>query len=192
MKHVDAAVIKTIRQRLAPKDCARVLKDTRAVTGWIYQIIKRVCGGTAGHPVDEAFWHANTKKANNILINRLNEAKKYWHAGDSVSYRLHAQGICTDFRKLLERTVEEDLLNQIVKRHRRSVTTDNRISHLPKISKEDCEFIDGLMTKYSCYEHSQSHETPTFLPDEPELRKDVEALNIWRKEFGDRSVEDVA
>lgn len=43
-EHVDAAVIKTIRQRLAPKDCARVLKDTRAVTGWIYQIIKQVCG----------------------------------------------------------------------------------------------------------------------------------------------------
>ncbi len=41
--HVDRAVIKTIRKRLEPKNCARLLKDTRAVTGWIYQIIKQVC-----------------------------------------------------------------------------------------------------------------------------------------------------
>ena len=149
-------------------------------------------GGTAGHPVDEAFWNANTKKANNILLNRLDDAKKFWDACDATNYRLHAQGLCTDFRKLLERTVEEDLLNQIVKRHRRSVTTDNRISHLPKITKQDCEFIDGLMTKYSCYEHSQSHETPTFLPDESDLRQDVEELKSWRDKFRERSVEAVA
>lgn len=42
--HVNAAVIKTLRQRLMPTDCARILKDTRAVTSWIYQIIKQVCG----------------------------------------------------------------------------------------------------------------------------------------------------
>ena len=42
-ERVDRAVIKTIRQRLALKNCARLLKDTRAVTGWIYQIIKQVC-----------------------------------------------------------------------------------------------------------------------------------------------------
>ena len=145
-------------------------------------------GGTAGHPVDEAVWNANTKKANNILITRLSEAKKYFDARDSTNYRIHAQGICTDFRKLLERTVEEDLLSMIVKRHRRSVTTDNRIIHIPKITRPDCEFIDVLMTKYSSYEHSQSHETPTFLPDEPDLRQDLEALKSWREVFRKRPV----
>lgn len=159
---------------------------------WKKKHLQQACietfGGTAGHPVDQAAWNANTKKANNILINRLDEAKKYWDSGDAKNYRLHAQGICTEFRKLLERTVEEDLLNQIVKRHRRSVTTDNRIAHLPKITKEDCKFIDELMTKFSCYEHSQSHETPSFLPDEPELRQDLEALRDWREEFSRRPV----
>jgi hypothetical protein len=43
-EHVDAAVIKSIRQQLGPTHCARILKDTRAATGWIYQIIKQVCG----------------------------------------------------------------------------------------------------------------------------------------------------
>lgn len=40
---VDQAVIETLRQRLDPTIRERILKDTRAVTGWIYQIIKQVC-----------------------------------------------------------------------------------------------------------------------------------------------------
>ena len=43
-ERVDQAVIKTIRHRLDRKAYKRVLNDTRAVTGWIYQIIKQVCG----------------------------------------------------------------------------------------------------------------------------------------------------
>lgn len=44
-EHVDSAVIKTLRKRIEPENCARILKDTRAVTGWIYQIIKQLCEG---------------------------------------------------------------------------------------------------------------------------------------------------
>src|SRR5208283_2364863 len=84
-------------------------------------------GGVSGHPADEAAWNANTKKANNILLTRLTEALKAAEMGGGDTYRLLAQGICSDFRKLLERTIEDDLLNEVVKRHRRSVTTDNRI-----------------------------------------------------------------
>ncbi len=40
---VDPSVVTTIRQELGPAVCARVLRDTRAVTGWIYEIIKQVC-----------------------------------------------------------------------------------------------------------------------------------------------------
>lgn len=42
-ERVDQSVVTTIRQELGPKLCARVLQDTRAVTGWIYEIIKQVC-----------------------------------------------------------------------------------------------------------------------------------------------------
>lgn len=41
--HVDQSVVNTIRQELGAKTSARILQDTRAVTGWIYQIIKQVC-----------------------------------------------------------------------------------------------------------------------------------------------------
>lgn len=80
----------------------------------------------------------------------------------------------------MERSVEEDLLNQVVLRHRRSVTTDGRL-RLVQILPEDCELIDKLMTKYSCYEHSQSTEAPVFLPEAPELLEDMELLKIWRE-----------
>lgn len=143
--------------------------------------------GAAGHPADQAAWNANTKQANNLLIDRLNVARKAAELGGAEAYRQLAQGICSEFRKLLERTVEDDLLHGIVKRHRRSVTTDNLLAPLSLITPDDCKFIDCLMTKYSCYEHSQSSETPVFIPEEPELRQDLEALQSWRKGYKERS-----
>ena len=148
--------------------------------------------GIAGHPADQAAWNANTTKANNILLTRLGEARKAGEESGADAYRNFAQGICSDFRKLLERTVEDDLLNQVVRRHRRSVTTDNRLAPLTHITQEDCRFIDDLMTKYSCFEHSQSPETPSSIPEEPELRKDLERLKVWREEFKKRPAESTA
>ncbi len=42
-EHVDRKVAEGIRQHLEPKACDRILKDTRSVTGWIYEAIKRIC-----------------------------------------------------------------------------------------------------------------------------------------------------
>lgn len=148
-------------------------------------------GGTSGHPADQDTTNANTTKANNILINRLDDAKKLGIASGAAAYRALAQGICSDFRKLIERTIEDDMLNQVVRRHRRSIQTDNRLSVLTHISPDDCAFFDGLMTKYSCFEHSQSTETPVVIPEESELRVDLEALKTWRVSFKKRPQEGV-
>ena len=142
--------------------------------------------GVAGQPADEAARNANTRKANNILLTRLDKARAAGQKHGAQAYRTQAQGICTEFRILLERTVEDDLLNQVVRRHRRSVTTDNRLTSLAHITDADCHFIDELMTKYSAYEHSQSAETSISLPEEPELRADLESLKTWREEFKKR------
>lgn len=175
----------------AMEDAAKKISD-----GWKRDHLHQHCiesfAGTAGHPADQAVWNANTKKANNILLQRLDEAKKIGETAGADAYRTMAQGICSDFRKLLERTVEDDLLNQVVRRHRRSVTTDNRLTPLPLIRQDDCQFIDDLMTKYSCYEHSQSAETPVFIPEEDELRSDVEALKAWREDFKNRPAGETA
>lgn len=71
-------------------------------------------------------------------------------------------------------------MDSIVKRHRRSITTDNRIHSLASIEKQDCIFIEQLMTKYSCFEHSQFTEIPIRIPEENELRSDIESLISWR------------
>lgn len=42
-EHVDRRVIEGIYQHLESKGCERILRDTRSVTGWIYETIKRIC-----------------------------------------------------------------------------------------------------------------------------------------------------
>lgn len=42
---VDQAIIEKIRQQLSTKDRERIPKDTRSVTGWIYESIKHICQG---------------------------------------------------------------------------------------------------------------------------------------------------
>lgn len=169
----------------AMDDAAKKIGDE-----WRKQHLTQLCieaySGTAGHPVAQATWNSKTTAANNILLDRLAEAIKAGDAAGGEAYRALAQGICSDFRKLLERTVEDDLLNEVVKRHRRSVTTDNRLGALHLIQPQDCQMIDDLMTKYSCYEHSQSQEVPVFIPEAAELRSDLESLKQWRKDFSDR------
>ncbi|MBZ0144807.1 MAG: AAA family ATPase [Rhodocyclaceae bacterium] len=172
----------------AMEDAARKLGEE-----WKQDHLHQHCiesfSGVAGHPVDQAAWMAKTTKANNLLLMRLGEAKKAGENFGADAFRNLAQGICSDFRKLLERTVEDDLLNSVVKRHRRSVTTDNKLAALSRIDLTDCKFIDELMSKYSCYEHSQSPETPVFIPEEAELRADLESLKMWREDFKKRQAQ---
>lgn len=42
-EQIDAAVVEKLRQWLDPKLRTRLLRDTRMVTGWIYEIIKQIC-----------------------------------------------------------------------------------------------------------------------------------------------------
>lgn len=42
---VDQAIIEKIRKQLSTKDRERIPKDTRSVTGWVYESIKQICQG---------------------------------------------------------------------------------------------------------------------------------------------------
>ncbi|MDD4887267.1 MAG: DUF6088 family protein [Thiomonas sp.] len=44
-ERVDDAVIAAIGKQLDDAACKRVLKDTVTATGWVYETIKRICGG---------------------------------------------------------------------------------------------------------------------------------------------------
>lgn len=158
--------------------------------GWKKAHFQQMCiesfGGASGHPTDQAVWSSSTKTANNILLDRLREAAKAGEAAGGAAYCALAQGICSDFRKLIERSVEDDLLFKIVVRHRRGISTDGRLPALLGITHDDLKRIDELMTKYSCFEHSQSDEVPVQLPEMAELKADIESLKQWRDELDTR------
>ncbi|ELX1971061.1 AAA family ATPase [Escherichia coli] len=169
-----------------------VIEDLARKEGdpWKKQHHKSICiesfDGAAGHPADQEVWNANTKSANNILLTRLDSAYKSGQEHGAIAFRGLAQGVCSDFRKLIERSVEEDLFNGVVIRHRRGIQTDGRLPYVQDITAEDCKLIESLMTKYSCYEHSQSTEMPASIPEYKELRADISTLKEWRDQIKTR------
>jgi ABC-type hemin transport system ATPase subunit len=123
----------------------------------------------------------------NTLINqRLPKAEKVLQTYGTAEYLPIAKAICSDFRITLERIIENDLLNQIVLRYRRSIKTMNRLDDLVKINQDDINLLDGMMTKYSIYEHSQSAVLPTKPNDPDDLKKDLEDVRDWITEFKSR------
>jgi ABC-type cobalamin/Fe3+-siderophores transport system ATPase subunit len=141
-----------------------------------------------GEPGETPFAARKPEKVINGLIDRLARARKIFTDNGKSEYDLHAKGICSDVRILLERLVEDTLLNEVVRRFRRAVHTQNKIGSLAKINPEDCHMIDELMTKYSRYEHSQPDEAPVLLPEPNEIAADLTRLQIWLKEFSERKI----
>lgn len=125
---------------------------------------------------------------NHLLNTRLTQARKAHQDHGWDEYYPLGKSICSDFRILLERVVEVVMLADVVQRHRREVHTKNKIQHLAKITSADCELIENLMTKYSCFEHSQSNEAPVQVPEPDELKADIERLIAWHSEFTKRAV----
>jgi len=116
----------------------------------------------------------------------LCDARDIYTSKGQQAYEVHAQSLCSEFRKLLEKTIEYDLLADVLHRHRREVHTKNKLNEMAKINSEDCSLLDDLMTKYSRYEHSQSNEAPVSLPTSDDLQSDLEALKTWRDDFHKR------
>ncbi|MCH2449222.1 MAG: hypothetical protein MK198_03665 [Gracilimonas sp.] len=123
---------------------------------------------------------------NTLLNNRLSPARKAYENEGREVYDPLAKSICSDFRILLERMIEDVLLADIVHRFRRSVQTDGKILKLSKITSEDCEYFDQMMTKYSAYEHSQPRSIPVELPEPDELEFELMKLKDWYDDFTNR------
>lgn len=141
-----------------------------------------------GEPGETPVFAKNPKNALNLLLSeRLPRASKVLFNDGRSEYDLLAKGICSDFRILLERFIENDLLGDVVQRFRRAVNTQGKILKLAHISVDDCKLFEDYMTKYSQYEHSQSYETPIMLPDPDELKADMEHLKSWLDDFKQRT-----
>lgn len=141
----------------------------------------------AGEPGDQGIDSAKLKAIlNEHLPAKVRAAQEVHETEGTDAYHIHAQQICTETRKVVERLVEEELFNGVILRHRRAINTMGKLDKLALISMEDCQFIDEFMSKYSRYEHAQSQEAPVSLPTPEELLEDLERLKGWRKEYSER------
>lgn len=142
-----------------------------------------------GEPGDLPINLKSPEKSLNKLINDdLSKARKLYEDEGSQEYERYAKGLCSDFRILLERMVESELIADVVQRYRRAINTLGKIDKLAKINEADCAYFDELMTKYSRYEHSQPQEAPVTLPDPNEFEMDFNALKQWQAEFKNRPI----
>jgi len=141
----------------------------------------------AGEIGDTPLFAKNTTKALNTLKNdKISVAKKIFEAQGYTEYYPHGKMLCSDVRIIIERIVECDLLADVIQRYRQAVNTKGKVDKLAKIKKADCDLINDLMTKYSCYEHSQSNETPIEIPQPNDIETDVIKLLTWLSEFNRR------
>ena len=120
---------------------------------------------------------------------RLSAARKIFKEQGSESYYPLAKSICSDFRILLERLVEFELLADVVTRHRREIHTKGKIHKLAKITTEDCELIEQLMSDFSCFEHSQSNDSSIEIPEPEALEAALTKVIDWHDEFNKRPYE---
>ncbi|MDG4477068.1 AAA family ATPase [Thiovibrio frasassiensis] len=141
-----------------------------------------------GEPAPIPLSQSDIKSALNALMSqRYQGAKKANDNGEFEHVEILLKSMCSDFRIILERSIENDLLCGVVQRFQRPVHT-LKLKDLPKLGETDCNFIDSLMTKYSGFEHSQPAEAPVELPNPDELLADMTALKDWREEYSKRTV----
>jgi energy-coupling factor transporter ATP-binding protein EcfA2 len=140
-----------------------------------------------GEPAPIPLSQSDIKSALNTLMNqRYQDAKKANEDGEFEHAEILLKSICSDFRTLVERSIENDLLCGVVQRFQRPVHT-LKLKDLAKLKDTDCNLLDSLMTKYSGFEHSQPTESPVELPKPDDLLADMTSLKTWREEYTKRS-----
>jgi hypothetical protein len=150
--------------------------------------IRREPWGCGEHGAIPLFAKSPIKAISDLKNTRLRAAKKVYETNGYDSYYPLAKAICSDFRILLERIVEFELLADVVTRHRREVHTKNKLHKLAKITGEDCELIEQLMSDFSCFEHSQSDELPVEIPEPDTLHAALAKIIDWHADFSSRKM----
>ena len=127
---------------------------------------------------------ANSKldsKLNN-LDGPIRNAEKAQAKGEHATADMLLKGLCSSLRDIVEKSIETTLLNGIVSRYGQNVSSE-KIRYLKALTETDIDFIDGMMTKYSKFDHSHSDEAPVPLPSIDEFKNDVKAIKDWYTGF---------
>lgn len=122
-----------------------------------------------------------------LIDNAITRLKKHQENADVDAYEALGKSACSDFRIIVEKTIEFILLADVVGRFRRAINTQGKLHKVAKVTNEDCVFIDDLMTRYSVFEHAQSDELPSSALELDVFEADVLALQEWIAEFGSRA-----
>lgn len=137
----------------------------------------------AGEPSDVPITCDKPDKKLNYLINDLPKIEKKLKEEGIDSASNDIKSLCSNFRIIVERSVEVYLLCGVVERFRKDVQTKNKVKKLSSITEDDCKLIDYLMTEYSKDEHSQPYERPRALPNIETIKKDMEKFRDWIIEY---------
>ena len=141
-----------------------------------------------GEPSPIPISQSEIKSALNALIDQCHQdAREAKSRGNYEHAEMFLKSICSDFRMLVERSVENDLLCGIVQRYQRPVHSLKLKDLAKKFEKSDCKLLESLMTKYSRFEHSQPAESPVQLPELSDVLADMEVLKNWREEYKKRN-----
>ena len=90
-------------------------------------------------------------------------------------------------REMLEKTVEEILVNNAISRFSKNINfKKGTLASLIVVTKSDIDFLTGLYGKYSTIIHDGSIETLPNLLSEGEIRTDLLNYNRWKDEFKNR------
>ncbi len=148
----------------------------------------RSVNGRTGVPTCIPLLQRDIASALNALIDQqYPKAQKAYERKEFDYAETLLKAMCSDFRVLLERSIEDDLLCGIVQRFQRQIYT-LKLKKLVHLKSEDCCLLDELMTKYSGFVHSQPTESPVNLPEPNALLSDMKKLKEWRKEYTCRSI----
>ncbi|WP_329602636.1 hypothetical protein [Pseudomonas putida] len=142
---------------------------------------------TAGIVATQSARDAKPANAVKYLIDHtIKHLKKHQENAEVDSYEVLAKSACSDFRIIVEKTVEFILLADVVGRFRRAINTQGKLHKVAKVTSADCSLIDDLMTRYSVFEHAQSDELPSSALDLTVFEADVTTLQKWIAEFSSR------
>ena len=135
-------------------------------------------GQEKGVPISSAEYGGQVLASVNKLLHENIARIKNLDIYDS-QYDEQIHYVCQQMRIIVEKSVEDVLLNEVVKRFRRDIKTKGMIAKLADISIDDCNLIDDMMTKYSYYDHSMSDETPLKEFSIEDIESDANKLKDW-------------
>lgn len=137
-----------------------------------------------GEPTSTSEYNKLNFKAtlNSMLCNEIPKLKKIFADGEYDIYDSKLKSLCSNIRITVENGIEKELLYGLVTRYNRNISSQ-KVRYLRAIKEEDVSIFDEMMTKYSCYEHSQPSEKTVPLPKIEELENDINKLLAWQKKF---------